>query len=159
MLRDGLRKDLPGADVLTASEFRSRTLKYWLFSTGVGMAFLMTALLGFMVGGAVVGQVLYSLVVEQRAEFGVLKAIGATRGFLCRVVLGQALFVALLGSAAGLALTLPLVKAMHSLGTPMMLPWQLIAGGLSAVLAMCLGAAILPLVRLLRLEPALVFRG
>jgi len=104
-------------------------------------------------------RMLYALVVEQRAEFGVLKAMGASRGFLCRVVLGQALLIALVGYGAGLGLTLPLISVMHSLGTPMTLTWPLVVGGFAAVVAVCLGAAILPLLKLLRLEPALVFRG
>ena len=158
-LRDKMRDELPNVDVLTSREFHNRTQGYWLFGTGVGTAFLMAALLGFLVGGAVVGQVLYALVVEQRAEFGVLKAMGASRGFLCRVVLGQALLIALAGYGAGFLLTLPLIKVMHSLGTPMMLTWSLVGGGFAAVLIVCLGVAIMPLLKLLRLEPALVFRG
>ncbi|HOX05783.1 MAG TPA: FtsX-like permease family protein [Planctomycetota bacterium] len=158
-LREHMTRELPMVDVLTTEEFHARTRDYWLFTTGVGTAFFMAALLGFLVGGAVVGQVLYALVVEQRGEFGVLKAMGASRGFLCRVVLGQALIIALSGYAAGLALTLPLISLMRSMGTPMTLTWPLAAGGFAAVVAVCLGAAILPLLKLLRLEPALVFRG
>ena len=124
-LRDGMRRELPMVDVLTKSEFHTRTQSYWLFTTGVGTAFFMAALLGFLVGGAVVGQVLYALV----------------------------------GYGAGLLLTLPLIKVMHSLGTPMTLTWPLVVGGFAAVVAVCLGAAILPLLKLLRLEPARVFRG
>ena len=154
-----LRSELPHVDVLTSGQFRKRTHDYWLYTTGVGMAFLMAALLGFLVGGAVVGQVLYAMVVEQRAEFGVLKAMGAGRGFLCRTVLGQALIIALAGYAAGALLTVPLVWVTRAAGTPMLVTVPLIFGGLGAVLLVCLGAAVLPLVKLLRLEPALVFRG
>jgi putative ABC transport system permease protein len=158
-LRDRLRGAFEHVDVLTKEEFRARTHHYWLFTTGVGMAFLMAALLGFMVGGAVVGQVLYAMVVEQRAEFGVLKAVGADRGFLCRLVLGQAGLIAISGYAAGLLATLPLMHFVRSAGTPMTLTPGLVAGGFAAVLLVCFSAAILPMVKLMRLEPALVFRG
>lgn len=158
-MRDRLRREFSNVDILTKKEFSIRTQRYWLLTTGVGMAFLMAALLGFMVGGAVVGQVLYAMVVEQRAEFGVLKAMGAGRGFLCRIVLGQAVLIGLAGFAAGMLATWPLMHLIRSLGTPMTVTWELAGGGLAAVLTVCLTAAILPTVKLLRLEPALVFRG
>jgi putative ABC transport system permease protein len=158
-LRDRLRGTLSGVDVLTAAEFGRRTKKYWLIGTGVGVAFLMSALLGFVVGGAVVGQVLYALVEDQRAEFGVLKAMGAGRAALCRIVGGEALMIALAGYAAGILATIPLVKLTASMGTPILVDWPILAAGFAAVVVTCLGAAILPTLKLMRLEPAMVFRG
>jgi len=130
VLRDRLRAKLDGVEVLTTAEFRAKTKRYWLLTTGVGMAFLMAAILGFVVGGAVVGQVLYSMIAEQRAEFGVLKAMGAGRWMLCRIVAGQALLIALVGFGSGLLLTLPLEHLIRAAGTPISVDWQLLAGGL-----------------------------
>lgn len=158
-LRDQLRATLSGVEVLTAAEFSRRTKLYWMLGTGVGSAFLLTALLGFLVGGAVVGQVLYTLVEDQRAEFGVLKAMGAGRGLLLRVVAGQALIVAGAGYAAGHLASLLLSHLMRSAGVPLLLDWRLALASLAAVGLMCLAAAALPTVRLMRLEPATVFRG
>jgi putative ABC transport system permease protein len=158
-LRDRLRAELDGVEVLTASEFRSRTQRYWLLTTGVGMAFLMASILGFVVGGAVVGQVLYAMIAEQRAEFGVLKAMGAGRWLLCRIVAGQAILIALTGFGAGLLLTLPLEHLVRAAGTPIAVGWDLLAAGLAAILVVCVAAAVLPALQILRLEPAMVFRG
>lgn len=158
-LRNRLRQHLPNFDVLTRKEFRMRTWSYWLFGTGVGTGFMISALLGFCVGGAVVGQVLYAMVVEQRAEFGVLKAVGAGNGFLCRIVFGQAILIGLVGYALGFAVTIPVKEAVVSVGTPFHLFWQLIAGGFLATMTVCIGSAGIPVLKVFELEPALVFRG
>jgi len=158
-LRAELRRLLPETDVLTSAEFSRRTKAYWIFGTGLGGAFFLTALLGFVVGGAVVAQVLYALVQDQRAEFGVLKAMGAGRGVLLRIIAGQALIIALAGAAGGQLLSLGLSAVIRSTGSPMRLAWELSAAVAAMVAITCLAAAAAPLVRVLRLEPAVVFRG
>jgi ABC-type antimicrobial peptide transport system permease subunit len=72
---------------------------------------------------------------------------------------GQAVIIALIGFTAGCLATVPMVSLTRGLGTPILVDWPVLAAGLAAVVVTCLGAAILPTVRLMRLEPALVFRG
>jgi len=158
-LREEVRRALPEVDVLTSAEFSKRTKSYWLFGTGLGSAFFLTALLGFVVGGAVVSQVLYALVQDQRAEFGVLKAMGAGRGTLFRIIAGQALLIAVTGVLIGQLLSLGLAELIRSTGSPMELSWGLSAAVVAAVLVTCLGAATVPLFKVLRLEPGMVFRS
>jgi ABC-type lipoprotein release transport system permease subunit len=45
------------------------------------------------------------------------------------------------------------------MGTPILVDWPILAACFAAVVLTCLGAAILPTVKLMRLEPAMVFRG
>ena len=78
---------------------------------------------------------------------------------LCRIVGGQALIIALAGYAVGALATVPLVSLTKSLGTPILVDWPILAAGFAAVVVTCLGAGILPTIKLMRLEPALVFRG
>src|SRR5262249_14041745 len=46
----------PAVDVYTTREFSAKTRNYWLFTTGAGIALLVAALLGLVVGTAIVGQ-------------------------------------------------------------------------------------------------------
>jgi putative ABC transport system permease protein len=158
-LRNEIQRTLPETDVLTSAEFSRRTKAYWIFGTGLGGAFLLTALLGFVVGGVVVSQVLYSLVQDQRAEFGVLKAMGAGRSVIFKIVAGQAMLIALTGAACGQLLSMGLAILIRAAGSPMELAWGLSATVLTAVLLTCLAAAAAPLLKVLRLEPVVVFRG
>jgi putative ABC transport system permease protein len=158
-LRDAVRLALPEADVLTAEEFSQRTRTYWLFGTGVGSAFFLSALLGFIVGGAIVWQMLHALVEDQRAEFGVLKAMGAGKSVFLRIVASQALIIALVGGLGGQVLSLVLTAPIRAAGSPILLGGFFTTATAVAAVLICLGAATLPLVRVLRLEPAMVFRG
>src|SRR5262249_38118392 len=59
-VRSRLRTILSESEVLTPSEFRSRSRSFWLFGTGAGFALFAGALLGIIVGTVIVAQTLYS---------------------------------------------------------------------------------------------------
>src|SRR4030095_8605055 len=48
---------------------------------------------------------------ERGAEYATLKALGFSRGFVARLILGESLGIALLGGAAAIALTVPIARA------------------------------------------------
>src|SRR5262249_5566905 len=62
-------------------------MEYWLTRTGIGISFGLAALLGLLVGLAVVAQTLYASVTERIKEFGTLKALGADDRCIGRFVL------------------------------------------------------------------------
>ena len=57
--------------------------------------------MGFIVGMAICYQVLFSEISDRLAEFATLKAMGYTQPRLFRVVVAEAVFLALLGYAVG----------------------------------------------------------
>ena len=57
-----------------------------------------------MVWGLLVANTVTMSVYERVREFGVMRALGARRGFIFRLVLLEALLIALLGGALGLGL-------------------------------------------------------
>ena len=54
----------------------------------------------------VVAQTIYAATIDHIREYGTLKAMGATNGYLYRIILKQALISALIGYAAGMAIAL-----------------------------------------------------
>ena len=46
---------------------------YWLFTTGAGLAVLLAALLGLVVGVVVVAQTIYATTMDHIREYGTLK--------------------------------------------------------------------------------------
>lgn len=115
--------------------------------------------IGFIVGAAVIGLTTYSTILERRREFGVLKAIGAGRGDLLRLVLAQSAIAATVGTVLGSAAAIALAR-----WAPEVVPqvavslraldfvWIFAAAG-----GMVLVSIVLPLRRLERLDPAEVF--
>lgn len=62
------------------------------------------SLVALVVGGLLVANTVTMSVYERVREFGVMRALGARRGFIFRLVLMEALLIALLGGALGLGL-------------------------------------------------------
>jgi putative ABC transport system permease protein len=148
-----------GLMCLTNDEFAWRTLVYVMKNTGIPVNFGITVLLGFIVGTAIAGQTFYTFTLENIRQFGALKAMGATDLTLVRMVLLQALVVAVLGygigvgAAAGFgALTSGSTLAFH-------LRWEILAFTAAAILFVAIASSLLSVVRLVRLDPAIVFRG
>ena len=63
-LRDAIAASVPDIDVYTREQFAAKTQHYWMFTTGAGMALLIAACLGLVVGGVVVAQTLYATTME-----------------------------------------------------------------------------------------------
>lgn len=118
-------------------------------------------LVGFLIGLSVLALTVYIATFARRAEFGVLKAIGAGNVHLYRVVLAQAALSIALGLAVALAFTLGLAAAVPLAAPELTLTVSLgslaKAGGLSLVIAGL--AAVLPIRQIAGLDPAVVFRG
>lgn len=62
------------------------------------------SLVALVVGGLLVANTVMMSVYERTREFGVMRALGARRGFIFRLVVLEALLLALLGGTLGLAL-------------------------------------------------------
>lgn len=118
-------------------------------------------LIGFFIGLAVMALTVYTATLARRAEYGVLKALGARTGHLYRAVLAQALLSVALGFAIGLVITFILSAIVARLGLSMVLEVSgaslLKVASLSLVIAGI--AAILPIRQIAGLDPAIVFRG
>lgn len=117
-------------------------------------------LIGFLIGLAVMALTVYTATLARRAEFGVLKALGARNGHLYRAVLAQAVLSVAFGFVIGLAITLVISAIVPLLGLSMVLVVSgaslLKVGSLSLVIAGV--AAVLPIRQIAGLDPAMVFR-
>jgi putative ABC transport system permease protein len=98
-LRQSLASRLSDVDVVTNGGFSLMTRVYWMFTTGAGIAVLLAALLGLVVGVVVVTQTIYATTVDHIREYGTLKAIGATNRYLYGVIVQQAVISAVIGLA------------------------------------------------------------
>ena len=76
-VRQNIAERVRGVSVYTTSEFGRMTRHYWTFTTGAGIAILLAAVLGLVVGFVVVAQTIYATTVHHIKEFGTLKAMGA----------------------------------------------------------------------------------
>ena len=165
--KDGVPTDLvtarirahTGLGAFTAEEFSWKTIRWVLKNTGIGINFGTTILLGFIVGMAIAGQTFYLFTVENLRQFGALKAMGASGFTLARMILLQAFTVGLTGYGVGVGLATAFgVLAAKTGDLPFAETWQLLLLVLVALLTICGASALISIIKLVRLEPAIVFR-
>ena len=158
-LQKRLRERLTDVDVYTTAEFSRKTQFYWMFTTGAGLAVLTAALMGLIVGVAVVAQTIYAATMDHIREYGTLKAMGATNRYLYRVLIEQAVWSAALGYGVAMIVAHFIVDASEKGGAVILMPWSMSAGMLVLAVAMCIAAALVSINKVTRIDPAMVFRG
>jgi putative ABC transport system permease protein len=118
-------------------------------------------LVGFLIGLAVMALTIYTATLARRAEYGVLKALGAKNRHLYTAVLLQAFMSVALGFGLGLALTMLLAFFVPRLNLNLALAVSAASlvkvAGMSLLIAGL--AAILPIKQIAGLDPVMVFRG
>ena len=144
----------------TEQKFFWDTIWWYFRNTGIPVSFGTTIILGFIVGIAVSGQTFYTFVLENLRHLGALKAMGASDGLIARMLLVQALTVGIIGYGLGIGLAALFGFAVLDKGMPpFALPYQLPLFTLVMILFICVFAALLAILKVRKLEPAIVFRG
>ncbi len=158
-VRDTIVAGIPGdVRVLTRAEFVQHEVDYWSNSTPIGYVFGLGVAMGLAVGMIVVYQILFSDVQDHLQEFATLKAMGYSGFFLSRIVLAEAMQLAIIGFIPGLLISLFIyTQATEATNLPleMTIPRGLIVLGLTV--AMCAASGLLALRKLKSVDPAAVF--
>ncbi len=98
----------PSVKVFTIEELAAAEEAYWRRNSSFGLIFGLGVLVGLVVSGIIVYQILYSDVSDHLAEYATLKAIGYDDGFVVGIILQESLILALLAFAPSLLLSLGL---------------------------------------------------
>jgi putative ABC transport system permease protein len=110
-LIEAIRRELPpDVVVLTRSEFIEKERMFWEAVAPIGVVFDIGVVMGFIVGTAICYQVLFSEISDRVAEFATLKAMGYSSGSLVRVIVEEGIYLAILGYAAGMAISVGLSR-------------------------------------------------
>ena len=156
-VRSQLRANVANAEVLTPAEFRNRSSAFWLFGTGAGAALFAGALLGMIVGTVIVAQTLYSSTKDHLNEFATLRAIGSSGMYVHKVIIFQALFSAVIGFCIAAGIGLVIVQMTADTALPVVMTPLLTIGLFVLTVVMCVLSAISAIVKVMRIDPAMVF--
>jgi putative ABC transport system permease protein len=158
-LRAKLENTVKDVDVKTRDEFTVKQQNYWMFGTGAGITVLIAAGLGLLVGVVIVAQTIYSATVDHLKEYGTLKAIGASNFYLYRVIITQATISGIVGYAIGISIALFVSKQSLEGTTAIILPCELVGMLFVLVMGMCIFASVISINKVMRIDPAMVFKG
>jgi putative ABC transport system permease protein len=156
-LKQGIEQAVPGIKALTHQELQARELKFQETNPS-STIFNFGAIMGFIVGVAIVYQVLYSDVSDHLSEYATLKAIGYSQRSLLLVVCQEALFLAVLGYIPGFIATLGMYQLLTILTRlELIMTINLALTVFILTLAMCLISAAISSNKLRAADPADVF--
>jgi len=158
-VRDEIAALMPGdVEVVTRGGFIEREIAYWSGATPIGYVFSFGVIIGLTVGGIIVYQILFSDVSDHLQEYATLKAMGYTNGFLFKVVLQEAVILAVLGFLPGLGASLLLFKmAGDATRLPLQMSLQLALFVLELTVAMCAISGAIALRKVRSADPAEIF--
>jgi putative ABC transport system permease protein len=143
----------------TSNGFKAVTVSYYMKYTGIPINFGISVVLGFIVGTAIAGQTFFNFTLDNLRYFGTLKAMGAGNGMLLRMIVFQAALVGSIGYGLGVGAASVFGWATKHTELAFRMPWQLLVISAGAVLLICVGSALVSMVKVIRLEPAIVFRS
>lgn len=152
-------RETTGLSAYSRDEFKELTYNYFMNNTGIPINFGISVALGFIVGAAIAGQTFYNFTLENLRQFGVLKAMGANNLTLLRMILLQAVLVGSIGYGLGVGLTAVFGYAMRHTILAFKFPWQLLVFSGAGVSLICVFAALISIIKVIRLEPAIVFKS
>jgi putative ABC transport system permease protein len=147
-----------GLLAFTPDDFSWRTISYWVSQTGIPINFGIAIGLGFLVGVAIAGQMFYNFTLDNLKYFGAMKAMGASTRRLLVMVALQAFVAAVLGLGIGLGITCMFGLSVPGNRLAFRMLWHIPVMTAGAVTIICVGSALLSMIRVVRLDPAEVFK-
>ena len=115
--------------------------------------------------------VFFMLVYERQHEIGIMRAVGASRGDIARIIIGEAAVLGLLAGITGLAIAAGASELFNYVSasyvpdfpykpeTYFAYPWWLVVASLAFSMGFCVMGAFLPARRAAKMEPAHVLSG
>ena len=153
-----LEARMGGVKVMSKNELAGSIRNFVLFKQSLGASIGASVLFGVIVGFVIVALSMFSSVLDRLREFGTLKAVGATNGDLAVLLLGQSVAYAWIGSLVGLFLVTQMATGMRSAKLTLLFPPALTIGTVVGMTLICIIASTLALLRIRKVEPAMVFR-
>ena len=107
----------------------------------------------------IAGQTFYNFTLDNLRYFGTLKAMGTTNFRLLRMILLQAVMVGVLGYGLGVGSASGLGWLLRNTELAFRMPWQLLVVSAVVVMVICAISAVISIYKVMRLEPAIVFKS
>ncbi len=139
-------------------DLRASTVKHLLKTTNMGLSFGTLVVFAIITGFFIIGLTLYSAVLDRLRDYGTFKAIGATHGYVRKLILTQALLFAAIGFVIALLLLIVFKSGVAQAGLILELSPGLIGLLAFVTLFISVGGSLFAIRKINRVEPASVFK-
>ena len=154
-IQDNLPLDVK---VFTRKQILELEKNYWAIRTPIGFILNLMLSMGFVIGVAVVYQILYSNISNHLKSFATLKAIGYADSYLFSLVFRQALIIAVFGFIPGLLVSWFLYDlATNATSLPMYINMDKSVFIMAITIGMCLFSGFMAAGKLRSADPADIF--
>ncbi|HLR37253.1 MAG TPA: ABC transporter permease [Chitinophagaceae bacterium] len=139
-------------------QLKESTIKKLLSTTNMGVSFGTLVIFAIITGFFIIGLTLYSAVLDRLKDYGTFKAIGATNGYVRKLIFTQAILFALIGFIIALGLLIAFKQGVAQAGLIIALSPQLIILLFIITLFISVGGSLFAIRKINKLEPASVFK-
>jgi putative ABC transport system permease protein len=148
----------PDVKVYTREQITSAERRYWIRVTSIGQFLMVAVVLAIVVGVIFVYQMMAADIRKMMPEYATVKALGYRRAYLTRIVLAQALLLAMLGYAPAFLASLGLYAAAKEWGgIPTGMTVEIAVGVFVLACGMCLSSGLLAVRKVHTADPADLF--
>lgn len=152
--------EIENIDVYSTEELRQNTYDYIVNEGGMGGSIYIIVIMGYAIALIIISVSMYQSIQEKIPEYGTLKALGAKKGFLNRVLLGEVLIYVTISFFIATFLTVLLGILMNPVSIiplEVSIPATIVLYG--ATLLLCSACSLLSIRKVHKIDPAIVFRG
>lgn len=148
----------PDLKAWPAEKIRIATIVNVMTANNMGMSFATLVLFGIISGFFIIGLTMYSVTYDRLKDYGTLKAIGASGGYITRLVITQSIIYALIGYSVSLILLIISKIGMAKGGLIISLTPALLSFLFLTTLMISVGSSYFSIRKLKKVEPSSVFR-
>lgn len=139
------------------TKLRDSSVKEILISSNMGMSFGILVVFAMISGFFIIGLTLYSSALDRIKDYGTLKAIGAKKHYVNRLIVAQAFLYAIFGFIVAMLLLIGFKQGVRNSGLDIHLSLPFISFLFGLTLLISIGGSLFALRKVSRLEPASVF--
>jgi putative ABC transport system permease protein len=154
-----INKAIYGIRAWDARQLKNTTIKFITISSNIGTSVGSLVIFAIISGFFIIGLTLYSSALDRVKDYGTLKAIGATNGYVRNLILLQAFLFALIGYALAWLLLEGFRRGAEGGGLVINYSAIELLGLFLITLIISVGGSLFAVRKINSVEPASVFRG
>jgi putative ABC transport system permease protein len=156
---DNINTQFPNVRAWDAQDLKSSTIRFITISSNIGTSVGSLVVFAIISGFFIIGLTLYSSALDRIKDYGTLKAIGATNGYVRNLILLQAVLFAVIGFVLALALLLLFSKGVANAGLRISYSAVELVALFLITMFISVGGSFFAIKKINGVEPASVFRG